>query len=201
MDNIFRCPWVLSKKGKGKEFESREGIAFLGGFRHHPNVQAVKWFAQYVMPELISRQPDIKFYIYGSNPTNDIEALASKNIIVKGFTENLDDIFFNHRVIVAPLLSGAGIKGKVLEAMSYGIPQVLTNIAAESTGLSHKISAWIQDDNKLMSDGIINIYNDKSLWEKFSENSLILANELYSEKNGLMMMSKAFEFVKIFTAR
>ncbi|MCF1456667.1 MAG: glycosyltransferase [Shewanella sp.] len=198
-DNIFKCPWVLTPKPEGKPFEQREGIAFLGGFRHHPNVEAVKWFVASVMPELVKQDPRIRFYVYGSNPTEEIEALASEHVIIKGFVENLDDVFFNHKVIVAPLLSGAGIKGKVLEAMSYGVPQVLTKVAAEATGLSHKISAWIQDEPKLMAEGIISLQTEKETWSKFKQNSLILADELYSETNGLKMMRTAFGSVSIYT--
>lgn len=198
-DNIFRCPWVLSEKPKGKPFIEREGLAFLGGFRHHPNVEAVKYFVSDVMPELIKKDPAIKFHIYGSNPTEEIEQLASDNVVVEGFVENLDDVFFNHKVIVAPLLSGAGIKGKVLEAMSYGAPQVLTKVASEATGLSHKISAWIQDDKKAMAEGVHTLMNEEALWDKFSENSRILVDELYSEAKGLEMMRDVFKFVGIYT--
>ncbi|MCP5325087.1 MAG: glycosyltransferase [Oceanospirillaceae bacterium] len=198
-DNIFRCPWVLTKKPEGKPFIERQGIAFLGGFRHHPNVEAVKFFVKEVMPDLIKKVPDIRFYIYGSNPTDEIEALASEHVVVKGFVENLDDVFFNHKLIVAPLLSGAGIKGKVLEAMSYGAPQVLTKVAAEATGLSHKISAWIQDDPKLMAEGVVSLLNDETMWKKFSENSRILVEEMYSESKGVEMMRDVFEFIGLYT--
>ncbi|PVZ70244.1 glycosyltransferase [Pelagibaculum spongiae] len=198
-DNIFRCPWVLTDKEAGKSFEQRKDIAFLGGFNHHPNVEAVKYFAANVMPLLIKKEPDLKFYIYGSNPSEEIEALASENIVVVGFVKNLDDVFHNHKVIVAPLLSGAGIKGKVLEAMSYGAPQVLTSVAAEATGLSHKISAWIQDDPKKMAEGVFELCQDEVLWDKFAENSKILVEEMYSEDRGIEMMRKVFEFVGIYT--
>lgn len=198
-DNIFRCPWVLTDKEEGKTFSEREGVAFLGGFNHHPNVEAVKYFATDVMPSLIKKQPDLKFYIYGSNPSEEIEALASDNIIVVGFVKNLDDVFHNHKVIVAPLLSGAGIKGKVLEAMSYGAPQVLTSVAAEATGLSNKISAWINDDSKQLAEGVLELCNNEDLWNKFSENSQILVDEMYSEAKGIEMMRKVFEFVGVYT--
>lgn len=198
-ENIFRCPWVLTPKAKGKTFSERSDIAFLGGFRHHPNVEAVKYFARSVMPVLLKRDPAIKFHVYGSHPSDDILALASENIIIHGFVESLDDVFFNHKVIVAPLLSGAGIKGKVLEAMSYGCPQVLTKVAAEATGLSHKISAWINDDPSPMADGIMALCQDETLWNKFSENSIILVDELYSESKGIEMMRKTFEHVGVYT--
>lgn len=198
-DNIFRCPWVLTDKKEGKIFKERKDIAFLGGFNHHPNVEAVKFFAQSVMPILIKQDPTIKFYVYGSNPSQEIEDLATDNIIIEGFVENLDDVFHNHKAIVAPLLSGAGIKGKVLEAMAYGAPQVLTNVAAEATGLSHKISAWIQDDEKKMAQGVMELCQDEALWNKFSENSKILVEEMYSEEKGIEMMRKVFEFVGIYS--
>lgn len=198
-DNIFRCPWVLTDKKMGKPFNERKHIAFLGGFNHHPNVEGVKFFAKNVMPLVVKQDPAIKFFVYGSNPSQEIEDLASDNIIVVGFVQNLDDVFHNHKVIVAPLLSGAGIKGKVLEAMAYGAPQVLTNVAAEATGLSHKISAWIQDDEKKMAQGILELCNDENLWSKFSENSKILVEEMYSEEKGIDMMRKVFEFVGIYT--
>lgn len=198
-DNIFRCPWVLTDKKPGKSFSERKDIAFLGGFNHHPNVEAVKFFAKSVMPLLIKQDANIKFYVYGSNPSQEIEDLASDNIIIVGFVQNLDDVFHNHKAIVAPLLSGAGIKGKVLEAMAYGAPQVLTSVAAEATGLSHKISAWIQDDEKKMAQGVLELCQDEVLWDKFSENSKILVNEMYSEEKGVEMMRKVFEFVGIYT--
>jgi GT2 family glycosyltransferase/glycosyltransferase involved in cell wall biosynthesis len=197
-DNIFRCPWVLTDKEEGKSFSNREGIAFLGGFKHHPNIEAVKYFSEIVMPLLIEKEPDLKFYIYGANPSEKIEALASDNIIVVGFVKNLDEVFHNHKVIVAPLLSGAGVKGKVLEAMSYGAPQVLTSVAAEATGLSNKISAWINDDPKQLAEGVLELCHNEELWNKFSENSKIIVEEMYSEAKGVEMMRKVFEFVGLY---
>lgn len=198
-DNIFKCPWVLSEKGGGKEFSEREGIAFLGGYRHHPNVKAVEFFAKQVLPKIVKAQPDIVFYVYGSHVPDTIKELESDNIRVVGFAENLDDIFYNHRVIVAPLLSGAGIKGKVLEAMSYGVPQVLTSVGAEATGLSHKISAWIADDAENLAKGVLQVYEDEKLWNKFSENSRILAQESYSQEHGRKLMQKVFNYVGIYS--
>lgn len=198
-DNIFRCPWVLTPKTKGKVFSEREGIAFLGGYRHHPNVKAVEFFANKVMPLIIRDNPEIIFYIYGSHVPDSIKALETDNIKVVGFAENLDDIFHNHRLIVAPLLSGAGIKGKVLEAMSYGVPQVLTSVGAEATGLSHKISAWIKDDEDGLAQGVLQLYGDEQLWNKCAENSLILSQEAFSYEVGVDMMKKVFNYIGIYT--
>ena len=197
--NIFKCPWVLDEKAAGKPFAEREGIAFLGGFRHHPNVEAVKFFAKEVMPKLVEAMPDITFYIYGSHPSEEVEALESENIVVKGFVENLDDVFHNHRLIVAPLLSGAGIKGKVLEAMAYGTPQVLTDVAAEATGLSHKISALMAKTPDEWVDCIKAGYEDEQLWSRLSENSMTLAKEQFSFVKGQERFREMFKAVGVYT--
>ncbi|WP_245217729.1 glycosyltransferase family 4 protein, partial [Rheinheimera maricola] len=85
------------------------------------------------MPLLEKVRPDINLYVYGSAMPEEYKALETPNIEMVGFAENLDDVFYAHRVFVAPLLSGAGIKGKVLEAMAYQTPTVLTDTAAEGT--------------------------------------------------------------------
>lgn len=197
--NIFKCPWVLEEKTSGKPFAEREGIAFLGGYRHHPNVEAVKFFAKEVMPKLAKEMPDVTFYIYGSHPSKEVEALECDNIVVKGFVENLDDVFHNHRLFVAPLLSGAGIKGKVLEAMAYGTPTVLTEVAAEATGLSHKISALMAEKPEEWVEYIKSGYEDEKLWDRLSENSMTLAKEQFSFIKGQNRFRDMFESIGIYT--
>ncbi len=135
-DKIFKCPWVLEAKEKQCQFQSSQGIAFLGGYKHWPNVEAVEFFLEHVFPALVEQAPDINVYLYGSHMPDTFQRFSHPNLHLIGFVENLDDVFLNHRLFIAPLLSGAGIKGKVLESAAYGTPSVLSPIAAESTGLS-----------------------------------------------------------------
>lgn len=198
-DKIFHCPWVAAPKKIQQSFAERHHIGFIGGFNHHPNVEAVKFFAKDVMPLINKKKPGIKFYVYGSNPSDSVKALASDSVVIKGWVPSLDEVFISHRIMVAPLLSGAGIKGKVVESMSYGCPQVLTKFAAEATGLSHKISAWIQDDAEGLAEGVLTLYDNENLWHKFQEHSAILVNELFTREKGLAKMAKAFAHVGIYT--
>lgn len=142
-NNFHITPWVLDEKTPGLGFEERQGIAFLGGFGHYPNVEAVKYLVDEVMPLLQEVRPDIKLYVYGSKMPKEFSLFECDNIEIIGFVELLDDVYHNHRVFVAPLLPGAGIKGKVLESMAYSLLCVLTGIAAEGTGLSHGMSCFI----------------------------------------------------------
>ncbi|TCS41935.1 glycosyltransferase [Reinekea marinisedimentorum] len=196
-EKIFKCPWVLQIKAEVTPFEQRNGIAFLAGFRHLPNVEALIFFAEQVMPLLTENQPNLKLYIYGSHMPEQIAALRSKNIEPVGYVESLDEVYANHRVFVAPLISGAGVKGKVLESMAYGLPTVLSPVAAEGTGLTHGISTMVAKNPSQWADFISELYHNKSLWNRLSGNSQILAAEHYSFEHGQEQMRAVFNFVGI----
>ena len=165
-DNIFRCPWVLESKLSKVPFEDRDGIAFLGSFNHTPNKEAIKYFVNTVMPLIRIKEPGIKLHIYGSKMTKEIEALASNDVIIEGYVKSLSSVFDTCRVFVAPLLSGAGIKGKVLESIAYGVPCVLSPVAAESTGLTHGVNTLIANNPDQWAEYISCLYTDSQIWQK-----------------------------------
>ncbi len=197
-DNIFKCPWVINARGHKTPFEEREGIAFLGGYRHLPNVEAVEFFVEKVMPLLRASGKKIAFHIYGSHPPESFKKLECEDIVLKGYVESLDEIFETCRIFVAPLRSGAGIKGKVLDAMSYGIPSVLSPVAAEATGLSHGQSTLIADTPDEWVKQIISLYGNKGLWGKISDNNLAVALESYSFDNGWALFGKTLGYMGLF---
>ena len=194
-------PWVLQNKEQGPAFQHREGIAFLGGFNHTPNGEAVEYLVHEIMPLLAIQRPEVKLYVYGSNMPARYKDMEADNINMLGFAESLDGVFHNHRVFVAPLLSGAGIKGKVLESMAYNLPTVLTDIAAEGTGLTHGISTLIAQEPQEWVDAIIKLYDDEQLWIKFSENSQTLVDAKYSFEHGHKVFKNIFASVGIYSAK
>jgi len=196
-ENIFKCPWVLTPKRSGTSFDSRKGIAFLGGFRHLPNVESVRYFCKNVMPLISMRCPDLKFHIYGSAVTDEVRELANDNIIIEGFVEDLATVFDQCRVFVAPLLSGAGIKGKVLESIAHGVPSVLSPVAAESTGLTHGSNTLIANSDEEWAEHVINLYHDQELWEKLASGSEHLLMNEYSFDSGIKRMTTLFEYLEL----
>ena len=114
-------------------FDKRKDLMFIGGFGHRPNVDAVKWLANEIMPALVKKLPDIRVYILGSNPPEEVEQLATENLLIKGFVtdEELQEYYQNCRISIVPLRYGAGIKGKVIEAMRFGTPVMTTSVGAE----------------------------------------------------------------------
>ena len=200
-DNIFKCPWVLPAHGHQTLFEKREGIAFLGGYRHHPNIEAVEFFVTKVMPLLRAKGKNIKLHVFGSNLPKEFGQYEADDVVLEGYVESLDDVFERCRVFVAPLLSGAGIKGKVLEAMSYGVPSVLSPIAAEATGLCNGMSTVIAETPEEWVEAIIDLYDDKDKWQAISNNALTLARNNYSFEHGWKLMGKALAYLGFYSGK
>ncbi len=199
IDKLHLTPWVLEEKTPGPAFQDRNGIAFLGSFNHPPNREALKFLVDEIMPLLLSVRPDITLSVYGSNMPEEYSEYDYENIQMVGFAPDLDAVFHDHRVFVAPLLSGAGIKGKVLEAMAYGTPCVLSDMAAEGTGLSHGISALVADTPDAWVKAIIRLYDDQVLWTKFVENEKIIATENYSFEHGVGAFRKILASVELYS--
>lgn len=107
-------------------------IVFVGKMDYEPNVSAVTHFSLKIFPNVTKKFPDLKFYIVGVNPTKKVKAL-SKNINIKvfGYIENLDDVILRSKLVVAPMISGAGIQNKILMAMAMGKCVLTTKIGAE----------------------------------------------------------------------
>ena len=197
---VMKCPWVVEMPSDVPARSGRAGLSFLGGFRHFPNADGVKWLAREVMSLLGDALPDTVLSIYGSGMGPDIQALERSNIRAVGFVEDVAEAFDPHLVFVAPLLSGAGVKGKVLAAMSHGIPCVLSAFAAEGIGLRHGHDSLICRTPQDWVEAIMRLHKDDKLWQKLSDNARAYMQECYSFERGVAEMRAAFEAVELYGA-
>jgi len=149
-------------------FEQRRDVVFVGGFEHIPNVDAVQWFVAEVMPRLQARGFSGQFVIVGSNMPAEIKALARPGIVVRGFVADLEEFFSEIRLSVAPLRYGAGLKGKVISSLSYGVPVVATTVAVEGGGFANGINILVADKPDELADAIIRIHENNELWDLLS---------------------------------
>lgn len=198
-DQVAKCPWVVDVPERIPSRESRSGIAFLGGFGHPPNVEAVEFFVEKVMPLLRKRLPGVSFLVYGSNVPESILKLESDDVIVRGYVGDVAEVYDNCRVFVAPLLSGAGIKGKVIGALARGVPCVLSAVAAEGTPVRGGTEALIASKPSEWRDSVVRLYEEKLLWDSVSAAGRNLARDQYSFEAGQVLMQRALEKVGVFT--
>jgi GT2 family glycosyltransferase len=178
------CPWVVEVLDEVPPFEARRDIAFLGGFGHTPNVVAVRWFASEVMPLLRKKFPGIRFLVYGSKMPEDFKVLEADDVILKGYVKNTDEVYDQTRLFVSPLLTGAGLKGKVIGALARGAVSVLTPTAAEGTGVRNGLEGVIAETPEAWASAIAELYSSQTQWEKMSTAAQALAEERYSFAKG-----------------
>jgi len=194
------CPWVVETGDAVRPLSEREHVAFLGNFNHPPNFLGVRFFVDEVLPQLAGSAPQAKLLVYGSGATDELRALASDRVEIKGWVEDVAEVYRTTRVFVSPLLSGAGIKGKVIGALAFGVPQVLTSIAAEGTGIRDGVEAFIADKPEDFARAIAELYDNPARWEVMSAAALELAAERYSFEAGRAMMKRALDSIGIVTS-
>lgn len=197
--NVAKCPWVVDLPDTVPALEGRAHLSFLGNYQHAPNAEGVLWFAREVMPLLETDLPELEFFIYGSSMSDEIKALDGDRIHAQGFVEVIGDAYDKHRIFVAPLLSGAGIKGKVLAALAQGVPCVLTPTAAEGIGLRHGLDCMIAQTPEDWAAAITSLQNDDALWHKISENARDYVRQSFSFETGRTLMRAAFESVDLYS--
>lgn len=142
------------------DFAKREGIIFVGGFGHPPNEDAVLWFTGKILP-LIEQKKKMTFYIVGSNPSEKINSIQNENVVVKGFVseEELRNLYNQCKLVVVPLRYGAGVKGKVVEALYYGSPMVTTSVGIEGIEGADQIIE-VADKEEEFAESVLRLYED-----------------------------------------
>ncbi|MDX1977642.1 MAG: glycosyltransferase [Pseudanabaenaceae cyanobacterium bins.68] len=158
-------------QGQIPPFSDRQGILFIGGYYHQPNVDAVLWLCEEIMPLVWQTHPEISLTLLGSNPPGVVKALESDRVSVPGYIPQVEPYFLNHRVFVAPLRFGAGMKGKIGQSLSYGLPTITTTIGAEGMGLCDQENVLIAEDSQAIAEAIEQLYFDPYLWQKLSQAS------------------------------
>jgi O-antigen biosynthesis protein len=168
--------------GRGPSFEERRDLLFIGNFEHRPNEDAVNVLLDAILPDLLEDIPDIRLNVVGGSVLRAILERQSANFVAHGFVEDIAPFFAKSRVFVAPLRFGGGMKGKVGEAMSFGVPVVTTNIGAEGIGLVDGQNALIADDPASFAASVKRVYHNKEMWQTLSDNGLdLIAKNLSPE--------------------
>ncbi|PMP88654.1 MAG: hypothetical protein C0172_02180, partial [Caldisphaera sp.] len=163
-----------------KDFEERSGILFVGSFltEGSPNEDAVLYFVKEIYPKVF-QHTNAKLYIVGTNYLDSINRLSGDNVIVTGKVENLDEFFNTCRLFIVPHRFAAGIPIKLIEAMSRGIPAVVSHLIASQLNINEDI-ALIAKDPESFAEKTVELYNNKDLWYKLRENEIEFVRKNFS---------------------
>ncbi|WP_415209054.1 glycosyltransferase [Rudaea sp.] len=157
--------------GCRRAFAERAGLVFVGSFQHPPNVDAVLWFVREVFP-LLRAQAKIELHVIGNGAPESIARLALDGVSVHGYVADLATFMDGCRISIAPLRVGAGVKGKVNMAMSYGLPVVATTTAVEGMHVEAGRDVLVADTAAEFAAAILRLYDDEALWSTLSANGL-----------------------------
>jgi glycosyltransferase involved in cell wall biosynthesis len=152
--------------------KDRCSLLFVGGFDHDPNVDAMLYFVRHIWPQIREELGSVNLAIVGSRPPPSIVALEGDGICVSGYVPNLEPYYQRARVCVAPLRYGAGMKGKIGQALSFGVPVVTTDIGAEGMGLVHGTTCLIAPVKpaNLFARAVAQLFSDDALWHRLATN-------------------------------
>jgi glycosyltransferase involved in cell wall biosynthesis len=174
-------------------FEDKEGLLFVGGFLHKPNVDAMLWFCEQILPKIIESLPDVQLYIAGADMPRAVLALEGKNVTIKGrlSDEELAELYEHCRLAVIPLRYGAGVKGKLVEALHRGLPVISTSIGTE--GLP-EITDCIKntDDASAFADKVIELYGDSERLALMAKRNQQYAREHFSLERAKLIYAEIF---------
>ncbi|MFS4468312.1 glycosyltransferase [Maribacter sp. 2210JD10-5] len=173
----------LPKKPDWNPFEARNDFIFIGGGKHTPNIDAIKQLKTEIWPLIHQQLPEAKLHIYGSYLPQQILEFnrPEESFYVHGRVENVGEVMCNAKICLAPLRFGAGIKGKLLQAMKFGTPSITTPIGAEGMHGDLPWNGSIATNPAAFARAAVKIYSSKNKWEMAQAKGITLINAIYSK--------------------
>lgn len=165
-------------------FEQRQHFVFIGNFLHEPNWNSVQYLKESIWPLIRKQLPAAVLEIYGAYPSQKVFQLHNEKegFLIKARADDAKQVISNARVLLAPLRFGAGIKGKLLEAMEYGTPSVTTLIGAESMRANLDWNGSIEDDPQQFAAAAVQLYQDEIIWKQCQQNGFEILKKRYLRK-------------------
>jgi glycosyltransferase involved in cell wall biosynthesis len=167
------------------EFEERRHFVTIGNFRHQPNWDSIHYLNQSIWPGIRGHLPDAEMHIYGAYPPKKAKSLnqPENGFYIEGQIDGAKKVVQQARVLLAPLRFGAGLKGKLTEAMRCGTPSVTTPIGAEGLQSDMRWSGFVEKKPKKFIDAAVKLYSQKSLWEKAQRRGIEIINKRFAKES------------------
>ena len=149
------------------KFNNREHFVSVGNFLHPPNYQSVLYLKETVWPLIKKELPTTELHIYGAYASQKVTQLDNKKegFVIKGYAEDISEIMQDAKVCLAPLQFGAGLKGKLIDAMQNGTPCVISSIAAEGMFGDFEPNGFITDEVNDFVNSAVALYSNEAIWD------------------------------------
>lgn len=158
-------------------------LLWMGGFWWYPNAEGVLWFVRDILPIVRDQLStlNIRLHFLGAAPPDELKGVHDgQNILVHGFVESLDEMLASAHLLFVPLLSGGGVRVKILEAMSNGIPVLSTSKGCEGLGAADDVDIVVRDDAAAFAETMLQLAGDRELRTRLSGACRSLLNEKYN---------------------
>lgn len=180
---LYYLPLFAEKLNVLPNFDQRSDFIFIGNFLHEPNWDCVKYLSETIWPLIHVQLPNAKMLVYGAYPSQKVQQLhqPKTNFNIMGRAEDAFEVVKNAKIVLAPIRFGAGIKGKLLEAMQCGTPSGTSSVGAEAIPGNSSWNGFIEDDPQQFANAAVKLYNDKKLWEKGQQNGFEIVEKRYDK--------------------
>ena len=164
-------------------FEERNHFVSIGNFLHEPNWQTVLQLKKY-WKSIKKQLPEAELHVYGAYVSEKAKQLHNEKegFLIKGRAESVADVYSKAKILLAPIPYGAGLKGKLFEAMQLGLPSITTKMGAEAMNENLNWNGFITSDEADFVEKAIKLYNDKSLWETDQKNGYEIIEKRFKKK-------------------
>ena len=188
---LYYLPMFAETKPTETSFSERENFVSIGNFLHEPNWQTILKLKK-IWPEIRKKLPDAEMHIYGAYVTEKARELHNEKekFLIKGRAESVEKVFENAKLLLAPIPFGAGIKGKLLESMINGLPNVTSTIGAEGMNGGMEWNGHITDDDYDFVRRAVDLYTNENEWIKARQNGFKIIESRFKKENFLPSFSK-----------
>jgi len=181
---LLYIPFLTEKIEKNKTpFAKRKHFVSIGNFLHEPNWQTVLKLKS-IWKSIRRQLPEAELHIYGAYASDKVYQLHNEKegFLVKGRAENVEFIFNEYRILLAPIPFGAGLKGKLWESMQFGLPNVTTTVGAEAMHKDLPWNGFIEDSDDMFVEKAIELYQSQSLWNLANENAYEILKQMFDKQ-------------------
>jgi len=187
---LYYLPLLLEPLSKDEiqnwlPFEERKDFIIIGNFLHEPNWNAVQYLKETIWPLIRNEVSEANLLVYGAYPSQKVFQLhqPKEGFHIMGRADDAQEVVSKARVVLAPLRFGAGIKGKLLEAMQCGTPSITTSVGAESMCGDFPWNGFIADNPEDFAAKAVSLYRDKTLWDSAQKNGIQIIEKRYLKSN------------------